>query len=183
VVAKEWLALQPKTGKKPVSASKRLAELETMLNVTLVERGANRIKLTPAGERMLYHARSILQAADRMRSEMSEYSGVIRGYITMRVSATSLSAGLLEDLSSFLENHKHVRIELEQRETLSLLSDLVEGKADLGVAPDIWVNEDLEYIPYKSKTYEFSAVVKPSHPLAKLKKVSYLETSKYDYVE
>jgi DNA-binding transcriptional LysR family regulator len=167
----------------PSAVSKRLAELEAMLNVTLVERGGSRIKLTPAGERMLYHARSILQAAERMRSEMSEYSGGVRGYITMRMSATSLSAGLLDDVSSFLIANKHIRVELEQKETLSLLSDLIEGNADLGVAPDIWSSEELQYIPYKNKTYEFAVVVQSSHPLAKLKKVSYLDTLKYDHVE
>lgn len=54
--------------------SQRIAELETDLGVVLFERTSRRVDLTPAGERLLPAARSVLRAAE----EFEELAGEVR---------------------------------------------------------------------------------------------------------
>jgi DNA-binding transcriptional LysR family regulator len=165
------------------AVSKRLSELEAFLGVSLVERGRRGVKLTSAGETLLYHARLVLQAIDRMHAEMSEYVKGVRGRITLRVSASSLLAGLPADLQEFVALNKQILLDIEECETPLIIRDIAESRADLGIAPNIFGNALLQYIPYKNKSYDLAVAMAPQHPLAKLKEVAYLQTLRYDYVE
>ena len=81
--------------------SKRVAQLESRLKVTLFSRSTRKIALTPAGEAYLDFARRALReveaAAERLRELRSELSGRIRVSATVswgqRVLALHLDAG------------------------------------------------------------------------------------------
>ncbi len=167
----------------PSAVSKRLAELEAMLGVALVERGRRGIAVTPAGETLLYHARLILQAIDHMHAEMSDYVQGVRGHVTLRVSASSLLSGLPLDIQGFLALNRQVKITIEERETPLIVRDIIESKADLAVAPAMFPSEELQYLPYKDKTYDFAVAMLPDHPLAALETISYSQTLSFDQVE
>ena len=124
-----------------------------------------------------------MQAIDRLHVEMSEYVSGVRGHITLRVSATSLLAGLPSDIQGFLTLHRQVKIDIEERETPLIIRDMLESRADLGIAPDIFPNEELQYLPYKNQTYDLAVAMLPQHPLATLKEGGYVQTLDFDHVE
>lgn len=163
------------------AVSKRLSDLEAMLQVSLVERSRTGVVPTPAGEALLHHARMVLRAIDRMHDEMTEYVAGVRGHIRVRVSSSSLSAGLPVDLQSFVQTHRRVKIDLEELETPAIVRDIVESRADVGIAPTIFRNESLDWFAYKK--YDLVSTVPRNHPLASLSEVSYLQTLEYDQVE
>jgi DNA-binding transcriptional LysR family regulator len=165
----------------PSAISKRLSELEALLGVVLLERGPRGMTPTPAGEAFLHHARILLRALDRMQQEMAEYSEGVRGHIRVRVSSSALSAGLPAEIQSFAVAHRHVKIELEEYETPSIVQDIAEGRADVGIGPDIFRPGTLQRFPWRH--YDLAAVVPIGHPLAGRDSIAYAECLRYDQVE
>jgi DNA-binding transcriptional LysR family regulator len=165
----------------PSAVSKRLAELESMLGVSLVERGQFGVKPTAAGEALLHHARMVLATLDRLHDDLSEYVEGVRGHIRVRTSASALLSGLPEDIESFLKTHKRVKIDLEELETPVIVREVLDGKADVGIGPNLFSDESLQTFPYRR--YDLAAAVPADHPLAGSETIGYLETLKYEQVE
>jgi DNA-binding transcriptional LysR family regulator len=161
--------------------SKRLSDLEDQLGVTLVERLPTGIRPTPAGEALAHHSRLILQALDRAHEEISEYANGVRGHIRVRVSPSSLVEGLAQKISDHLVLHPRIKIDLEEVPTPQIFGDVLEGRADLGVAPDILRPAEFQYVPYAD--YRLCIVVPQGHALASLRTVRYAEALTYDQVE
>lgn len=110
--------------------SKRVAQLEARLKVTLFSRSTRKIALTPAGEAYLDFAcralREVDAAAERLRELRSELSGRVR------VSAT-VSWGqrvLAQHLPEFLRLHPAVELELNLSDRLV---DLAVERTDLAL--------------------------------------------------
>ena len=165
----------------PSAVSRRLAELEARFGVALVERHRRGIRLTPAGESLAHHARMIQQAVQRMQDEMTEYVTGIRGHVRVRASASALAMQLPSHLQAFMRSHERVRLDLEELATPHVFREVAEGRADIGVAPDLVRNEDVTRLPYTG--YQLGAVVPRGHPLAGLARVRFSQLLAYDLVE
>ena len=63
----------------PSAVSKRLSDLEATLGTALLYRHTRGVGLTPAGESLLHHARSVLFSLEKMQGELSEYADGVRG--------------------------------------------------------------------------------------------------------
>lgn len=165
----------------PSAVSRRLAELEAAFGFKLVERGRRGVRPTPAGEALAHHARMLVQSIERMSLEMTEYGQGIRGHVRVRASASSLAAGLPRHLQAFMRSHPHVRLETEELATPRVFRDIAEGRADVGVAPDIVRHDGLQVFPYDR--YDLCVVVPRTHPLAKHASVRYAQTLRYEQIE
>ena len=111
--------------------SRQIKGLEDELGVTLLQRGANSIALTAAGEIMLTEAREVLARARLARERVLGVSGVPQ----LRIGyAPSLAAGLLPiALEAFTQKHPRVRVELLDLSTLDMLEGLAQGELDLAL--------------------------------------------------
>ena len=165
----------------PSAISRRLAELEDLFGVALVERSRRGIVPTPAGETLTHHARTVQQAIERMHDEMSEYLKGIRGHIRVRVSASSLSVGLPSQLQAFMQANKRVRLDLEELDTPDVFREVREGRADVGIAPDLVRHEGLQMFPYHR--YDLAVAVPLRHPLARHRTLRYTQALRHDQVE
>ncbi|MFO0125099.1 MAG: LysR family transcriptional regulator, partial [Betaproteobacteria bacterium] len=110
--------------------SKRVAQLESRLKVTLFSRSTRQIALTPAGEAYLDFARRALRevdaAAERLRELRSELSGRIRVSATVSWGQRVLALQLPE----FLRLHPGVELELSLSDRLV---DLAVDRTDLAL--------------------------------------------------
>ncbi len=165
----------------PSAVSRRLAELEDRFGVALVERHRRGIRPTPAGESLAHHARMIQQSVERMNDEMDEYVTGIRGHIRVRASASALAAELPSELQSFMRTHDRVRLDLGELTTPHVFREVAEGRADIGIAPDLVRHENLTLLPYRH--YRLAAVVPDDHPLANAGPVRFSQVLGYDLVE
>jgi DNA-binding transcriptional LysR family regulator len=164
----------------PSAVSRRLAELEAMFGVALVERGPRGVRPTPAGEALVHHARLLLRTIERLDVEMSEYRAGVRGHVRVRASASSLAAGLPALLQGFMREHEGVKLDLVEQDTPEVFRQVAEGLADVGVAPDI-VRHELQAFPYHR--YDLCAVVPEDHPIARLETVRYAQMLDWDQVD
>jgi DNA-binding transcriptional LysR family regulator len=115
------------------AVSKRLSDLETTLDTTLLYRHARGVDLTPAGESLLHHARSVLFSLDRMQGELSEYADGVRGHVRVHASISAIVQFLPEDLGAFIRRHGEVKIDLEEHLSSEVVRAVHEGAADLGI--------------------------------------------------
>lgn len=163
------------------AVSRRLQELEAAVGVELVERSQKGVCLTPAGEAMAHHARLVVQALEQMQAEMSDYAKGVRGHVRVRVSASALAAGVPADIQAFMAKHADIKLELEEHETPLIVRDVIEGRADIGLGPNLFVHDQLQLIPYKR--YDLAAAVPDGHELAGRASLKYEETLAFEQVE
>jgi len=117
----------------PSAVSKRLSDLEATLNTPLLYRHARGVDLTPAGESLLHHARSVLYSLEKMQGELSEYADGVRGHVRVHANISAIVQFLPEDLGAFRHAHEEIKIDLEEHLSTEVLRAVQEGAADLGV--------------------------------------------------
>jgi DNA-binding transcriptional LysR family regulator len=165
------------------AVSKRLSDLEATLQTTLLYRHARGVDLTPAGESLLHHARSVLFSLDRMQGELSEYADGVRGHVRVHASISAIVQFLPEDLGAFIREHGGVKIDLEEHLSSEVVRAVQEGAADLGIchaaSTDI-SGEVLQTRPYRRD--RLVLIVPRGHALSGQGPIAFEESLDFDHV-
>lgn len=131
------------------AVSKRLSDLESTLDTTLLYRHTRGVDLTPAGESLLHHARSVLFSLEKMQGELSEYADGVRGHVRINASISAIVQFLPEDLGAFIRQHPEVKIDLEEHLSTEVIRAVQEGAADVGICNAANGAGDLQMLPYR----------------------------------
>ncbi|MES2188286.1 MAG: LysR family transcriptional regulator [Pseudomonadota bacterium] len=166
------------------AVSKRLAELETSVGTTLLNRHSRGVKLTPAGENLLHHARAVLFGLEKMQSELSEYAEGVRGHVRIHANISAIVQFLPEDLGAFVAAHGQVKIDLEEHLSAEVVQAVQEGAANLGVchyAATADTGESaLQSLPYRED--RLVLVVPEGHALGQRSTMDFAEALDCDIV-
>ena len=160
--------------------SKRLSDLEAALHTPLLYRHTRGVDLTPAGESLLHHARSVLYSLEKMQGELSEYADGIRGHVRVHANISAIVQYLPEDLGVFAREHEAIKIDLEEHLSSEVLRAVQEGAADLGICHANPGTHELQSLPYKQD--RLALVLPAGHPLAKNKAIDFVSTLDFDHV-
>jgi DNA-binding transcriptional LysR family regulator len=131
------------------AASRRIASLEQMLGVSLLERSSRGVKPTLAGSALALHARQILQNVERLNAELAEYASGSRGRIRLHANTSALTQFLPPQLASFAAKYPDIRLELEEQRSLTIVQALVEGATDIGIIVKGPPTEGLQTFAYR----------------------------------
>lgn len=115
------------------AVSQSIANLESRLGQPLLIRGTKGVSLTPAGETLLVHARSLLQQAQRAALAMAELDGLVKGEVRIGVSSMLGSYYFPPLLMAFKARHPDITLSVIEGGTLSLRKMIDNGELDLGV--------------------------------------------------
>ena len=163
------------------AVSKRLSDLEATLGTALLYRHTRGVNLTPAGESLLHHARSVLFSLEKMQGELSEYADGVRGHVRVHASISAIVQFLPEDLGRFIREHPQVKIDLEEHLSTEVVRAVQEGAADLGICNTGMLTEHpLQTRPYRQD--ELVLIVPRRHALARRTEVSFEDTLAFDHV-
>ena len=163
------------------AVSKRLSDLEATLETPLLYRHTRGVKLTPAGESLLHHARSVLFSLEKMQAELSEYAEGVRGHVRIHANISAIVQFLPEDLGTFSQEHPQVKIDLEEHLSTEVLRAVQEGAADLGICNVAAAGgHELQTLPYRQD--ELVLIVPRGHALAGRAAVAFEETLEFDHV-
>lgn len=162
------------------AASTRIRNMELELGTALLNRDRQGVQPTPAGRTLLHHARLILQQAERMRGELSEYADGLKGHIRLLSNTNALTEFLPEPLSNFLAAHPNVNIDLEERLSDEIVAAVADGKADIGIVAGTEDVTGLEVFPFRVD--RFVLVTAPTHPLAKVDSIAFNDALDFDFV-
>ncbi len=162
------------------AVSKRLSDLEAALDTPLLYRHARGVDLTPAGETLLHHARSMLFGLDKMQGELSEYAQGVRGHVRIHANISAIVQFLPEDLAGFVREHPHVKLDLEERVSTEIVRAVVEGEADVGICHPPPQTGGLQARNYRQD--RLVLVVPEGHPLAARTGIRFADTLDEDHV-
>ena len=162
------------------AVSKRLSDLEATLGTALLYRHTRGVGLTPAGESLLHHARSVLFSLEKMQGELSEYADGVRGHVRVHASMSAIVQFLPEDLGAFIRNHPEVKIDLEEHLSTEVVRAVAEGASDLGICNIADGVGELQSLPYR--TDKLVLIVPKGHVLRGHAAIHFEASLDYDQV-
>jgi DNA-binding transcriptional LysR family regulator len=162
------------------AASTRIRNMEETLGAPLLLRSRHGIALTQAGRTLLQHARTILAQSERLREDLGAYAAGLTGQVRVLSNTNALTEFLPETLSSFLNAHPHVSVDIEERLSDEIVGLIAEGVGDIGIVAGTVDVGRLTTYPFRSD--RFVLVVARDHPLARRAKISFAEVLDHDFV-
>ncbi|THU03686.1 LysR family transcriptional regulator [Lampropedia puyangensis] len=115
------------------AASRRLSLLEQRFGVTLLERRADGVSPTAAGEAMVVYAEGLLQQVEQMRSALSDYAGGAMAKVHLAANVSALSHQLPEQLAAWSRQFPNIRIEICEARSAVIVDWVRQGIADIGI--------------------------------------------------
>jgi DNA-binding transcriptional LysR family regulator len=157
--------------------SRQILKVEDALGAAIFERHPTGLRLTPAGDILLRHARSTLRDFDRIRSEIDALKGIKSGLVKI-VSLDSLLVRFLPDaIRAFHAAHPAVTFDVEGRGPGDIAAKVASGDADLGFSFDLESHAGVELLA--EVPTPLNAMMAPNHPLAERPAVSLADCAAY----
>jgi DNA-binding transcriptional LysR family regulator len=164
----------------PAAASARIKALESQLGSRLLYRDSRGVELTPAGQRLLQHARLIMRQVDYLKSEFTEYGTDAAGHIRIFANTTAVTEFLPEVLAGFLAERPGVTVDLQERLSRDIVRGVLDGAADLGIIAGPVQAPGLQVLHFS--TDRLVLAVPLGHALAQHKSVSFADTLAYQHI-
>jgi DNA-binding transcriptional LysR family regulator len=161
------------------AASRRIAQFEDQLGVHLLRRNARGVELTPAGEALLGHARQMLEQAERLRADLSDYARGSKGVVRLQANTSALVQFLAEDLAAFSKAYPKVRLLLEEKRSAEIVQSLHAGTTDVGIVVEGTAVHGLQTFGYRGD--RLVAVVPARHVLRGAR-VAFAKLLDFDFV-
>jgi DNA-binding transcriptional LysR family regulator len=162
------------------AASARVKALEEQSGLALLVREARGVRLTPAGEAFLHHARALLRQAEELRRDLRDYAGGLRGHVRVLANTTAVTDFLPDILPAFLRANPKVNVDLQEKPNAEIALGVRDGRADLGIVAGEVDTLGLRAIHFG--TDRLVLVVPKGHRLARRKRVAFAETLEEDHV-
>jgi DNA-binding transcriptional LysR family regulator len=162
------------------AVSGRVKELEAQAGVRLLYRAPRGVALTPAGQGMLRHARTILSEIEHMKSELQRYGEGVQGSIRVFANTAAVTEFMPEVLATFLAAHPKVDVDLQERPTAEIIRGVLDGMTDLGITSGPINADGVEVHTFSSDRLVLA--VAPSHPLADAPAVHLADIIEHDYI-
>ncbi|MFV0679153.1 LysR family transcriptional regulator [Ottowia sp.] len=165
------------------AVSKRLSDLESMLGTPLLYRHARGVRLTPAGQSLLHHARAVLFGLEQMQSDLSEYADGVRGHVRVHASISAIVQFLPEDLGRFVRQHPQVKIDLAEHLSSNVVRAVREGAADIGVCNTSALAEGGNTLHLRPYRHDHLALIVPArHAFSARAAINFEETLSEDHI-
>ncbi|MFJ6699978.1 LysR family transcriptional regulator [Streptomyces sp. NPDC091272] len=117
--------------------SAQVRQLERELGHPLLDRSGRSVTLTEVGKAVLPYARAALGAVEAVRQIADEFTGLLRGSVTLGLVAGAAAAAdefdLAAVLAGFHEDHPQVEIALTENTSEWMLAALHRGELDIAL--------------------------------------------------
>jgi len=159
----------------PSAVSQQLALLEDEAGVQLLERRGRRVRLTPAGERLVVHAERVIAVLEEAKTDLAEIRRVVAGELRVSAFPSAAAVFIPKTINRLERNHPHLTLSFEEREPTESLAALRAWETDVALIDDITVldselERNIETIPiFEDELY---AMLPNGHRLAKRPSVS-----------
>ena len=116
--------------------SRLVRHLEVELRHTLLERNGRGVTLTPAGQRMLAHAKGILSQVQRASQDLDELHGTIGGHFGIGITPSFAKVATHELVREFRSSFPGASISVAEGLSTYLIEWLMMGRVDVAVLYD-----------------------------------------------
>lgn len=160
--------------------SRRIDKLEQALGVRLLERTTRRVSLTAVGRDFERKVRELLDELDTTLLGIRGVAASRMGEVTVACVPSTVHYYLSEVVRRYHERAPKVRVKLLDAGANEVLAAVSRGDADFGINFIGAQEGDLEFEPLLEE--RFVAACRRDHPLARLKRVSWTELARHDYI-
>lgn len=151
------------------AVSKRLTELESLLQVRLLSRSNKGVVPTPAGLALVGLARSALHELDQVRAQMQSFSRGVRGVVRVCASLSAITQFLAQPLRQFSQRYPDIELQLDEKTSPEVVQAVADNAADIGIYLPVTHGPSLHALPYRED--QLAVVVPKGHALARRKRV------------
>ena len=162
------------------AASQAIQQLESDLEVQLIDRSKRPFMLTPEGQRFYEGSRSLLDDFEALRASVASARTQVAG--SVRVAAI-YSVGIhimSEHTRRFMSLYPQSRIRLQYLHPDKVVEAVLNDEADLGILAYAPANRSLTVLAWRSETMVF--VCHPSHRLARRRVVAPADLNDENFV-
>jgi DNA-binding transcriptional LysR family regulator len=117
------------------AVSRAIAALEEELGISLLTRGRFGARPTLLGERVLHHARQILQVYDTIEHEINLAKGLNGGRVRIASFRSAATHVLPPLIAQFSQRFPAIEVTLTEVDPTSVEQALREGQVDIGLVP------------------------------------------------
>jgi DNA-binding transcriptional LysR family regulator len=152
------------------AASQAVQQLETELQVLLIDRSKRPFIVTPEGRTFYEGCQALLQGFDKVRGQIASTRTQITGNV--RVAAIySVGIHIMSDhMQRFMSLHPQAKVRLEYLHPHKVVEAVLNDEADLGILSYPPSNRSLTILPWRNESMVF--VSQPAHRLARRKIIS-----------
>ena len=143
--------------------SHAIKRLENTTGVKFWQKSGRNLTLTPAGERLLTHARRLLPQFEHIEQEIKGFASGLQGKLRIGMECYPCFQWLLKIVAPFLKAYPQVDVDVLKEFQFAGLAGLFNYDIDILVTPDPVFRPGLEFIPVFD--YEQVLVIGPNHPL------------------
>ncbi len=155
--------------------SQAIARLERALGVQLFHRNRHAVRLTDAGEEMLYHARRLISSRDDALRRVHRIARGEAGFLRMGVAMLA-ELDVASALGALTAEHPGITLDRVSAMSERLLAQLREGGLDLAMVhqvPSLATPDDLEWEVLRR--VRLTALLPQDHPLADREQIRLVE--------
>ncbi len=147
----------------PSAVSRRIADMEALIGLPLIERHTRGVAITPVGQTVLRHARTVVRDIEAMAADLSRLYAGVQGKVKLVANLSAIVQFLPEDIAAFQRLFPDVDVDIEEEHSPDVVRLVREHAADFGICNQAEMPQDLRQLPYRRDRL---AVMLPSgHPL------------------
>jgi DNA-binding transcriptional LysR family regulator len=162
------------------AVSKRLSELEELLDSRLLNRTNKGITPTDAGLSLMFMARSALNNLNDIVVQMRDYSNGTRGSVQVLANISAITQFLPGLIKSFMALYPLINVVIEEQQSLMITKAVAENRAEVGIFTRLPHGADIEVFPFRRD--RLVLIAPADHPLAARQSVRFSETLDHAYV-
>lgn len=132
------------------SLSGSIKRLEEEYGIELFQRKPF-LKLTPAGETMLFYAKQIARNESQMMASLADLSAECSGHLVLGMSRQRIQVFFPGIWERYHADYPNVSLNLRQSYTLKMADEIQAGKLDLFVGIDVPAASNLTAVPLASE--------------------------------
>jgi len=164
----------------PSAVSRRIAELELLVGLPLIQRHTRGVTVTQAGCTVLRHAEVLIGNVEAMGAELSRLYTGSKGQVSVAANLSAIVQFLPEDVAAFQRLFPEIDIELEERHSPDVVRRVREREVDFGICNKMPDCDGLHVLPYRRD--RLAVMLPASHPKAGMRQLSLTDISNDTFV-
>ncbi|WP_339419658.1 MULTISPECIES: LysR family transcriptional regulator [unclassified Pseudomonas] len=164
----------------PSAVSRRIAEIEAIVGLPIIHRESRGISVTPVGEMIIRHAKSMIASLESLNAELSQFTSGAKGSVQIAANLSAIVQFLPEDLAAFKRLFPEVEILVDEHSSAHVMRSVTEGNAEIGICNANYGTAELEFLPYR--TDRLVLVVPRGHHLAEASSVTFNDIARESFV-
>ena len=160
--------------------NRQILKLEDEIEVQLFERLPRGVRLTPAGELLYQHIRKVLRDFEVVQSDIEELKGLRKGNVIIAAVEGIADEFLPRVVSEFHKQYSGISFTVNVLDPNEIISVLKSNSADIGLMFNPPPHSGVQQAA--SVALKMGAIMTPSHPLAKRKKLRLKECQSYPLI-